>query len=198
MANLANLKNVMAIIAVTETAEAIDVASEANKWKVPIIMITSKEGVTSAGEFVFQHFLTPSQQVRALAKYAIDVLNLAIFSVLYPQDEYGEEMFKAFRKEVTNAGGKVEKAISYSKNQTDFAAEISKLTGIVVKSPSRKIKKDDEEAEIVPVDFEVLFIPDSYSRVKMITSQLDFYNVKGFVLLGHKLMEFAKFAEKRF
>jgi branched-chain amino acid transport system substrate-binding protein len=187
VANLANVKNVMAIIAVTETAEAFEAANEANKWKVPIILITSREGVTSAGEYVFQHFLTPSQQVRTLTKYAINDLNRAIFSVLYPQDEYGEEMFKIFRKEVTNEGGKVEKAIAYSKNQTDFAAEISKLTGSVVKSPSKARAKKDDEQDIVPVDFEVLFIPDSYSRVKMITSQLDFYNVKGFVLLGTSL-----------
>ena len=187
VANLANVKNVMAIIAVTETAEAFEAASEANKWKVPIILITSREGVTSAGEYVFQHFLTPLQQVRTLAKYAIDDLNCAIFSILYPQDEYGEEMFKIFRKEVTSAGGKVEKAIPYGKNQTDFAAEISKLTGSVVKTPSKTKAKKDEEQDVVPVDFEVLFIPDSYSRVKMITSQLDFYNVKGFVLLGTSL-----------
>ncbi|MFA5321898.1 MAG: penicillin-binding protein activator [Smithella sp.] len=187
VANLANLKNVMAIIAVTETAEAMDVAREADKRKIPIIMITSKEGVTSAGEYVFQHFLTPTQQIRALAKYVIDDLNCAIFSVLYPQDEYGEEMFKVFRKEVTRIGGKVEKAIPYGINQTDFAGEINKLTDTVVKSPSKtRINKDDEQ-EVIPVDFEALFIPDSYMRVKMIASQLAFYNVKGFVLLGTSL-----------
>ena len=32
-----------------------------------------------------------------------------------------------------------------------------------------------------------MFIPDSYSRVKLITSQLDFYDVKGFKLLGTSL-----------
>jgi branched-chain amino acid transport system substrate-binding protein len=185
VASLANVKNVMAIIAVTETAEALETAKEANMWKVPIILITSKEKVTSAGEYVFQNFLTPSQQVRTLVKYSVDDLNCAIFSVLYPQDEYGEEMAKIFRKEVASVGGKVEKAISYNKNQTDFASEISKLTGIAVKSLP-KSKKDDEQ-EKVSVDFEALFIPDSYSRVKMITSQLDFYNVKGFVLLGTSL-----------
>jgi branched-chain amino acid transport system substrate-binding protein len=187
IARLANDKNVMAIIAVTETSEAVDAAREANKWKVPIILITSKEGVTSAGQYVFQHFLTPTQQIKALVQYAFDDLNCAIFSVLYPNDDYGEEMVKLFRKEVTDIGGKVEKAIPYSKKETDFAEEIKKLTGRAIKAKS-KVNDDKNQPEEPPlVDFEALFIPDSYLRVKMITSQLDFYNVKGFKLLGTSL-----------
>ena len=182
---LANIKNVIAIVSVNEKEDALETAREANKWKVPIILITSKEGVTSAGEYVFQHYLTPTQEIRALVKYALNYLNCAIFSVLYPQDDYGEEMFAVFSKEVKSVGGKVEKAIPYSINQTDFAGEISKLTNSVVKAPSKADK--DDKREKVPVDFEALFIPDSYLKAKMITSQLDFYNVKGFVILGTSL-----------
>jgi branched-chain amino acid transport system substrate-binding protein len=187
IANLANAENVMAIIAITGSAEAMDAANEANKWKVPLILITPKEGVTSAGEYVFQNFLTPTQQIRALVKYALNDLNDAIFSILYPQDDYGEEMVKIFRQEVMRIGGKVEKAIPYSKNQTDFKEEINKLTGSNVSAPQ---KKREDQAEIKPaisVDFEALFIPDSSSRVKLITSQLAFYDVKGFQLLGTSL-----------
>ncbi|MGP8154146.1 MAG: ABC transporter substrate-binding protein [Smithella sp.] len=117
IAHLANDYNVIAIITVTETAEALEAAGEADKWKVPIILITSKEGVTSAGEYVFQHFLIPTQEIKTLVQYAYDDLNCAIFSILYPQDDYGEEMEKIFRKEVTNIGGKVEKAIPTAENK---------------------------------------------------------------------------------
>ncbi len=187
IAHLAGDKNIIAIIAVTETAEATEAAREANKWKVPTIFITSKEGVTSAGEYVFQHFLTPTQQIKALVQYAFDDLNCAIFSILYPRDDYGEEMVKIFSEEVTELGGKIEKAIPYGINQTDFAEEISKLTGRIVSSKSKDNMKKNMPKESSPVDFEALFIPDSYLRVKMITSQLDFYNVKGFKLLGTSL-----------
>jgi branched-chain amino acid transport system substrate-binding protein len=185
VANLANVKNVMAIIAITDSADALDFAKEANKWKVPIILVTSREKVTAEGEYIFQHFLTPAQQVRALVKYCVNDLNKVIFSVLYPQDEYGEELGKIFRRELISVGGKVQKAISYSKDQTDFADEISKLTGTDPISLSKRSKA--EPTEKVPVDFEALFIPDSYPRVKMITSQLDFYKFKGFLLTGTSL-----------
>lgn len=189
IANLANTENVIAIIAVTGTAEAMDAAREANKWKVPLILITPKEGVTSTGEYVFQYFLTPTQQIRAMVKYALDDLNCAIFSVLYPKDDYGEEMVKIFREEVMRIDGKVEKAISYSRNQTDFKEEISKLTGTIVNAPQKKRDNQAENKTAISVDFEALFIPDSYSRVKLITSQLDFYDVKGFQLLGTSLWQ---------
>jgi ABC-type branched-subunit amino acid transport system substrate-binding protein len=185
--HLANAENVMAIIAVTGTAEAMDAAREADKWKVPLILITPKEGVTSIGEYVFQNFLTPTQQIKALVEYSFYDLNCAIFAVLYPQDEYGEEMVKIFREEAMRIGGKVEKAIPYSRNQTDFKEEINKLTGIIVNAPQKKSGDQTENKTAISVDFEALFIPDSASRVKLITSQLDYYNVKGFQLLGTSL-----------
>jgi ABC-type branched-subunit amino acid transport system substrate-binding protein len=187
IANLADTENVIAVIAITGTVEAMDAASEANKWKVPLILITPKEGVTSTSEYIFQHFLTPTQQIRAMVKYALDDLNCAIFSVLYPKDDYGEEMVKIFREEVMRIGGKVEKAIPYSKNQTDFKEEINKLTGTIVNAPQKKRDKQAENKTAISFDFEALFIPDSPSRVKLITSQLDFYDVKGFQLLGTSL-----------
>ena len=187
IARLANAENVIAIIAVTGTTEAMDAAREADKWKVPLILITPKNGVTSCGEYVFQNFLTPRQQIRALAKYALDDLNCAIFSVLYPTDDYGEEMVKIFREEVMRLGGKVEKAISYNRNQTDFKEEITKLTGLNVTASQKKRKGQEEDNAYITVDFEALFIPDSYSRAKLIVAQLDFYDVKGFKLLGTSL-----------
>ena len=94
---------------------------------------------------------------------------------------------KIFREEVMLIGGKVEKAIPYSRNQTDFKEEIGKLTGVIVNTPQNKRGDQEENQTAISVDFEVLFIPDSASRVKLITSQLDYYNVRGFQLLGTSL-----------
>ena len=188
IAHLVNDENVMAIIAVAGTLEATEAALEAEKWKVPLVLITSKEGVTEGNQYVFQHFLTPTQQIRALANYALDNMNCAIFSILYPNDRYGAEMVKIFREEAERIGGKVEKAVSYSKTQTDFTAEISKVTGhslISVDKVSPKIKSGPKPP--LSVNFEALFIPDSYLRVKMIAEQLAFYDVKGINLLGTNL-----------
>lgn len=187
VAHLARTENVIAIITVAGTLEAVDVAREAGKWKIPIILITSKEGVTSSNNYVFQHFLTPSQQIEALAKYALDDLNCAIFSILYPQDDYGTEMVKIFSTQADHIGGKVERAISYSKSQTDFTEEINKVTGNGIGDEKNANVLSPEAENPASIDFEAMFIPDSYQRVKMIVSQLAFYNLKNIKLLGTSL-----------
>jgi len=185
---LANDENAMAIIAVTGTPEATEAALAAEKWKVPLVLITSKEGVTGGNQYVFQHFLTPTQQIRALTKYALDNLNCAIFSILYPKDRYGTEMVKIFREEVQSIGGKVEATVPYSKTQSDFTAEISKVTGNMGNTGDKlNLKKKSGATAPLSANFEALFIPDSYLRVKMIAEQLTFHNVKGFYLLGTSL-----------
>lgn len=196
VAYLADEAKVMAIIAIAGTAEASEAAAEAQKRKVPLILIASKESVTEAGEYIFQHFLTPTQQMEALAKYAGNVLNVAIFSILYPQDDYGQEMVRLFRSEIQKRGGRVIQAIPYSKTQTDFTEQIKKLTGQKT-GGTEKINASTEEAKKkLSVDFEALFIPDSYLRVKMIAAQLAFYDVRGIKLLGTSLWQSAELLKK--
>ena len=188
-AYLAEKAHVMAIIAVAGSSEATDAALEAEKRNVPLILITSREGVTAGRDYVFQHFLTPTQQMQALARYAIDKMNVAIFSILYPQDDYGEEMTRLFRREIQKVGGKVNKAIPYSKAQTDFSEQIGKLTGQKLETSDKSYGSQQDAKARMFVDFEALFIPDSHQRLKMITSQLAFYDVKGFKLLGTSLWQ---------
>ncbi len=185
--HLANTDNVIAIIAVSGTAEALDAAREAERLQVPLILITSREGVTLASEYVFQHFLTPTQQVRAVVNYALKNMNSAIFSALYPDDDYGEEMMKIFREEVARVGGRLEKAIPYAKNKTDFTNEINRLTGNQVAMARAKAAKKTQPKKKIFIDFEALFIPDSYRRVQMISAQLAFYDVREINLLGTSL-----------
>lgn len=196
VARLSNTGNVIAIIAVAGTEEAFDIAREAAKQKVPLILITSKEGITNDNEYVFQHFLTPSQEIRALAKYAVEDLTCETFSILYPEDEYGTRMTKIFRAEIGRLGGKVEGAIPYSKKQTDFREEISK---VIMNDVHETENIDAGNAEIkaqVPTEFKALFIPDSYPRAKLIASQISAYAAKDFALLGTSLWNSSNLLKK--
>lgn len=184
---LADGAKVLAIVAMSGTAEATVIAQEAQKRQVPLILIASKEGVTEVGEYVFQHFLTPTQQMEALTRYAFNTLNVAIYSVLYPQDDYGEEMVSLFRGKVKNTGGRVNQAIPYSKTQTDFSEQIRKLTGKRVGASEKVYAAAEEAQNRSSVEFEALFIPDSHPRVKMVASQLAYHGVRGVKLLGTSL-----------
>jgi ABC-type branched-subunit amino acid transport system substrate-binding protein len=187
VAYLADQAHVTAIVAIAGSSEAPAAAIEAEKRKVPLILITSREGITEGRDYVFQHFLTPTQQMQAIARYSLDHLNVAIFSILYPKDDYGDEMVRLFRREIQKVGGKVNKAISYTKAQTDFSEQIGQLTGQKLERSGKSFATPQEARTRMLIDFEALFIPDSHLRLKMITSQLAFYDVKGFRILGTSL-----------
>ncbi|NLA40194.1 MAG: ABC transporter substrate-binding protein [Smithella sp.] len=187
IADLADQENVVAIIAVSGTAEAEAAAAEARKRRVPVILITSKEGVTDAGGQVFQHFLTREQQVKAVAEYALDSLQITVFCTLYPRDDYGEAMNRLFCAEVQKRGGSVVQSVPYDMTQTDFRRQIQKLAAEKDKISQIIGARNGGNKDAISVGFEGLFIPDSAFRARMITAQLVFYNVRGLQIFGTSL-----------
>jgi len=184
IAHLADGENVVAIIAVSGAAEAEAAAVEAQQRRVPVILITPKEGVTKAGDQVFQHFLTPEQQAEALADYAVNELRINVFGTLYPGDEYGEGMNRLFCADVHKNGGRVARSVAYPMAQTDFRQQIKKLVGKKDKASRFPDARGEEE---MPAELEGLFIPDSAFRARMITAQLAFYNVRKIRIFGTSL-----------
>jgi branched-chain amino acid transport system substrate-binding protein len=108
-------------------------------------------------------------------------------------------------------GGMVTAVESYQTDQTDFADQIRKMVGLYDPRPAslmrqsdeaRKSKDDeditDKEKPEPIIDFDALFIPDTFQRVAMISPQLAFHDVLGIQLLGTsawqspKLIEMAK------
>ncbi|MBN2256180.1 MAG: penicillin-binding protein activator [Deltaproteobacteria bacterium] len=170
---------VMGIVGPMGSAVATAAAREAQKLGVPIMTITQREGITSLGDYVFRHFLTADMQMKALMRYAVENLGMKRFAILYPDDHYGAQMAHLFWDEVLAAEGEIRGVERYDTNKTDFSDEIKALTGLAY------VDEDEGKEEPQPiVDFDALFIPDSYTRLSMIAPQLAFYNVTGIQLLG--------------
>jgi len=91
----------------------------------------------------------------------------------------------AFRAEAQHLGGKVRRVQSYNPAQTDFSAEIRKLAALKAPRPAAK-KKGAEvvKAPAAVLDFDALYLPDAFRRVRMILPQLAFHDVRGVQLLG--------------
>ncbi len=191
VSRLAGEHKVIAIVGLLSPEEAPAAVEEAQKLGVPIIILSQKEGITEIGDNVFQLALTPQQQIRALVEYCMLDLGMKDFAMLNPHDDYGREMAALFRAEVLKHKGTIKRSRSYKTDQTDFGDEIKAIappqkTAARSKKTSREAKEDDEEYRPA-IDFDALFIPDAFGRVKMIASQLAFYNVRGVKLLGTNL-----------
>ncbi|MEK7841748.1 MAG: penicillin-binding protein activator, partial [Deltaproteobacteria bacterium] len=102
---LALNENVVGIIGPLLTITSTDAAGKAQELKVPTIVLSQKEGITNAGDYIFRNFLLPSEQAKAIALYAINKLDCKKFAVLYPNSPYGTELANLFKEEVKKGKG---------------------------------------------------------------------------------------------
>jgi ABC-type branched-subunit amino acid transport system substrate-binding protein len=87
-------------------------------------------------------------------------------------------------------GGSVTAIESYLPDVTDFADQIKKMVGLYNK---RKTIGNEEAPPLI--DFDAVFIPDTYQRVAMIAPQLAFHDVLGVRLIGTRLWHSPKLLE---
>ena len=138
--------NVAAVIGPMVMSEPA--ALEAQARNIPIVTLTQKEHITTAGNFVFRNFITPQMQARALAAFAASSLDVGRFAILYPDEHYGTTYMNLFWDAIRDQGGKVAAVESYDPDMTDFAVPIKKLVGLYYKVP----KNLEIRFEIVPED----------------------------------------------
>jgi ABC-type branched-subunit amino acid transport system substrate-binding protein len=133
---------------------------------------------------------------------------------LYPDDGYGRGMRDHFWRLVDESGGWLVAAAAYEPDSTDFGASIREMIGYALLTPSERVALVEREsflrrgrrlppehaalareiadgmigpeAEVLPpiVDFDALFIPDSYEQIGLLAPQLAFHELTGVQLLG--------------
>lgn len=177
---------------------AVEVVEFAQQLGTPIITLSQSEGVTSTGDMVFQNCLTPEDQVRSLTNKALGEMGLTRFAILHPDNVYGRYFMNKFWDQVETYGATVTAVEAYDPGDTDFAIPIKKMVGLFYPRPKPETEEIEEEKEQEPepiVDFDAIFIPDSYERAGLIASQLAFYDVVGVTLLGTNLWNSPKLVE---
>lgn len=207
--SLALEHGVICVIGPMITSESA--AIKAQSLKVPIMTLTQKHDITKLGDYVFRNFLTPSLQVKAIVNYGIQELGIKKFAVLYPEERYGISFMNIFWDELIIHGAEIAGIESYDPDHTDFADPIKKLVGLYYPRPEEPEEEsldstevpieflstttppadqptEIEEKEPEPIiDFEAVFIPDTFEKVGLIAPQFPFYDVANVLLLGTNL-----------
>lgn len=207
--DLAQRGKVMAIIGPLTSKTSQLAARKAQAQGVPIITFTQVDGITSAGDMVFRNFLTPSREVDRILEKAFYDLEISRFGILYPDNTYGRFLMNLFWDRVDEMGGAIMAVETYDPRETDFAVQIKKMVGLHYPRPEsvkqmlremkalteeegnpqeEKGKEKEEEPEPI-VDFDAVFIPDSFQHVALITPQFPFYNVFNVRFLGTSLWQ---------
>jgi len=179
---LAGKEKVAGIVGPLRNATAYASAARAEASGVPLITLSQKEDVSGAGSYVFRNSLSPAEQAKAVAEYAITALGKIKFAVLYPDNISAGIMAKAFTDTVLGFGGEVAAVTSYKPGTKDFGKileELFKIETDEVREGRRTIKEYFPSAGI-----EALYIPDSYRTVSLITPYIKYYNIEDLQLLG--------------
>ena len=180
--------HVAAIIGPLLSSTSQEVAYKMQDYHVPMIYLNQRSSITKVGDYIFQNSLTPEDQTREVVNYAMDKLGIKKFAVLYPMNTYGEDMMRAFVKQVLEHGGAVTGLEGYYPTETDFKVQIKKLVGTYYldlrKADIMKLPPHQRNNPPPIIDFSAIFIPDNYERVAMIAPQLLYYDVNNVQLLG--------------
>jgi len=183
-----NKKNVSAVIGPMVACKSA--AEEAQKQKIPIIVLSQKNGIPDLGDYVFRNFLTPQMQIDTIVPYAIEKLGARRFVILYPEDTYGKTFMALFQEKMIAYGKQIVSVEAYTPGRTDFGESIKKLithSGAVRNDVGETEKESHPRQEDAIVDIDAVFIPDMYSTVGLIAPQLRFYDVENVLLMGTNL-----------
>jgi ABC-type branched-subunit amino acid transport system substrate-binding protein len=205
---------VVAVVGPLLSGECEAAAAAAERAGVPLLTLTSREEVSASRPHVFRVRTMPREEVEALVEHAMQELGAQRFAILYPGDPYGKGLRRLFWNAVEERGGVVVGIASYDPDATDFGEPIRKLVGYSLltraekeglkeraemEKRARRLPPEEaallrEEAKALTgpdelplppiVDFDALFIPESYEKVVLIAPQLAFHEAVGMTLLG--------------
>ena len=176
---LAQDENVLAILGPLSSAMAQSAADAAQAAAVPLIALAQKDGLTQTGNWIFQAFLTPRQQVRALVRQG-QSQGIQRFAVLYPDSSYGRTFAQNFQDEVAAVGGELAAQVFYSPGAQEMGPTLAAL--------AESLKPEEEGGPAAAA----LFIPDDAAAVAAIAGGLAGTPLKGIQLLGTNLLNSAK------
>lgn len=185
-------EHVIAIIGPLLSSTASAAAAKAEELAVPMISVSSAEGLPDLGAWIFRNALTNSSQAEALVDYAVHDLGAKTFGILYPNHAYGMAMMDDFWTDVEKRHLEVRAAERYDHDQTTFGPTIKKMDGryylqfrpeyqqqidqikATITDPYRRRKAIEKATDAIEptTDFDVLFIPDSYKTVSLIAPAL--------------------------
>ncbi|MEZ4704344.1 MAG: penicillin-binding protein activator [Bdellovibrionota bacterium] len=210
--------HVIAVVGPLTSKATQSISQMAQDYHVPVISLSPSEDLTDSGNTIFRNGLTKKEQAIALAQLSAQLLNIKRAAILYPENKYGSEFKQLFWEEFEKYGGEIRGSESYNRDDTSFASPIRKLVGLEPKelrsgeicSPSQEKLYQQNKAnpdlsaspscypydELPPIiDFEAIFIPDSFDKARQILPALKYYDVRGVQVLGTNLWNTDGFLE---
>lgn len=180
---LAALPCVTAVLGPIGWRESRQAAARAQQHGLPILALSSEQGLEQAGPFVFRQRPSAEEQSEAMAQLAVSELMVERFAILYPDDTLGRTSARRFFEVVRRAGGRVTAMASYPAGETNLTAAVEELVGKRLPRLKKRVltRPPTTWRRLVPgeahVNFDAVFVPDYDSGVVLATKFLAFHDV---------------------
>lgn len=164
-------------------------AELAERAHIPLITPTATlPNVRRLGNYVFSTALTYELQAKRIATYAIKEQGFRRFCILHPDTTYGRELARLFTQEVRQHEGEIIAVESYKEGEADVGAQLKRMKAEDLKryglsvpvdqtKLTGKLTKLDKKIFYTP-GFDAIFIPGRAADAGIITSQLNFHDMK--------------------
>jgi ABC-type branched-subunit amino acid transport system substrate-binding protein len=166
---LAERDRVIAIIGPVARGESQGALQRAEEIGIPLISLSITATLPPGTRFGFRHNKSQEEELRDLARYAMDYLGARRFAILYPRNNYGEEMLTGFWEEVSVRDGEVVGVGSFQPSGTDdsraaagLQAVFESLAGVdrfVTAEDKTLIERAGDKKPDPVVQFDALFLP---------------------------------------
>ncbi len=182
--------HVIAILGDVLLDTSLPAALAAEDGGVPLISLSRRDGVPESGPWTFRLALTAKKQAEALVRLTVEGMGMKRFGIMYPKDPFGVELMNELWDELEKREAEVTAVEAYAHDQTTFTAEAKSLVGRGIASSSEVAECRAEAQQVTNdyrrkkalegcgdlakpiVDFEALFVPDSYRTVSYIVPAL--------------------------
>ena len=171
---------------------SLPVALACEDYGVPVISLARRDGIPEAGPWSFRLALTPKKQAQALVTYAVDGMKYKRFAIMHPKHAFGVELMGHFWDALDARQAEVTAIESYAHDQTTFTTEAKSLVGrgmaagfnsavTECRDAARGIDNEYRRRKAMEgcndkarpiIDFEAVFIPDSYKAVSFVIPAL--------------------------
>lgn len=150
---LVSSDKVVALVGALTSKCSLAITNEAQQKKLVMISPSStNDSVTDAGNFVFRACYNDSFQGQVVAQFAFETLQGKTAAILFDNaNDYSKGLTTNFKDKFLSLGGTIVAEESYATGDADFNAQ---LTKIAATNP------------------DVLFLPDYYSTVSVISKQV--------------------------
>lgn len=155
---------ILAVIGPLSSSLTVSISRKLQGKKLTLISPTASErGINDLGENIYSLNFVDESLATRVAEFAVIDLGLKKIASMFPMDDYGYRMVKAFIGRVEELGGEVVVAQGYPISATTFDSELKRIGYY---SP------------------EAIFIPAHSEEIPLIAPQITFYGMDDVQLLG--------------